>query len=52
MKELFDLKDKVIVITGAGGVLYGSMAKQLAKTGAKIAVLDLKLEREKAIYVR
>ncbi len=41
MQELFDLKDKSVVITGAGGVLCGTMAKALAKTGAKIAVLDL-----------
>ena len=41
MKELFDIKDKVIVITGGGGVLCGTMATALAKAGAKIAVLDL-----------
>ena len=41
MNELFDIKDKVIVITGAGGVLCGTMAKALAKEGAKIAVLDI-----------
>ncbi|NBI40111.1 SDR family NAD(P)-dependent oxidoreductase [[Haemophilus] felis] len=36
--------NKVIVITGAGGVLCGFLAKQLAKTGAKIALLDINLE--------
>ncbi|MHC4643006.1 MAG: SDR family oxidoreductase [Planctomycetota bacterium] len=41
MNELFDIKGKVIVITGAGGVLCGTMAKALAKEGAKIAVLDI-----------
>lgn len=41
MAELFNLKDKVIAITGAGGVLCGSMARGLAESGAKIAVLDL-----------
>ncbi len=41
MKELFDIKGKVIVITGGGGVLCGTMAKALGKAGAKIAVLDL-----------
>ena len=40
MKELFNLKDKVIVITGGGGVLCGTMAKALAKAGAKIALWD------------
>jgi NAD(P)-dependent dehydrogenase (short-subunit alcohol dehydrogenase family) len=41
MKELFDVNDKVIVITGAGGVLCGAMATALAKAGARIAVLDI-----------
>ena len=41
MKELFDVKGKVIAITGGGGVLCGTMAKALGKADAKIAVLDL-----------
>ncbi len=41
MEELFDVKGKVIVITGGGGVLCGTMAKALGEAGAKIAVLDL-----------
>ena len=36
-----NLKDKVIVITGAGGVLCSMFAEALAKTGAKIALLDI-----------
>jgi len=38
---MFEVEDKIIAITGAGGVLCGTMAKHLAKAGAKIAVLDL-----------
>lgn len=34
-------KDKVVVITGAGGILCSMMAKEYAKLGAKVAVLDL-----------
>jgi len=41
MKELFDIRGKVIVITGAGGVLCGTMARALAAAGAKIALLDI-----------
>lgn len=41
MKNPFDIKGKVIAITGAGGVLCGTMAKALARAGAKVAVLDL-----------
>ncbi len=43
------LKNKVIVITGAGGVLCGEMAKDLGKCGAKIAVLDLTKEKADAV---
>jgi len=41
MEDLFDIKDKVIVITGGGGVLCGTMARALGSAGAKIAVLDI-----------
>jgi NAD(P)-dependent dehydrogenase (short-subunit alcohol dehydrogenase family) len=44
MNNLFSVKDKVIAITGGGGVLCGTMAKALAADGAKIAVLDLSSE--------
>ena len=43
-----NLKDKVIVITGAGGVLCSMFAKALAKTGAKIALLDRNIEAAQA----
>lgn len=35
---------KVIVVTGAGGVLCSTLAKALAKEGNKIAVLDLNID--------
>ena len=38
------MKDKVVVITGGGGVLCRTMAKELASEGAKVAILDLSLE--------
>lgn len=44
-----NLKDKVVVITGAGGVLCGMFAEELAKTMAKIALLDLNLEAAQTI---
>jgi NAD(P)-dependent dehydrogenase (short-subunit alcohol dehydrogenase family) len=44
MKDMFSIKDKVAVITGAGGVLGGSIAKSFAQTGAKIVVLDIRQE--------
>lgn len=39
--EVHDLKDKVVVVTGAGGVLCSMMSKALASAGAKVALLDL-----------
>lgn len=43
-----DLSGKVVVVTGAGGVLCSMFAKALAKTNAKIALLDLNEEAAKA----
>ena len=36
-----DLKDKVVVITGAGGVICSTLAKAVGACGAKVALLDL-----------
>lgn len=44
MTTFEELKDKVVVVTGGGGILCGEMAKALALQGAKVAILDLKLE--------
>ena len=43
-----NLEGKVIVITGAGGVLCGAFAEALATTNAKIALLDLNQDRVEA----
>lgn len=39
-----DFTGKVVVVTGAGGVLCGTMAKAFAQAGAKVAALDLNQE--------
>jgi NAD(P)-dependent dehydrogenase (short-subunit alcohol dehydrogenase family) len=44
LNDMFDLQNKVAVITGGGGVLCSTMGKALAQTGAKIAVLDIFIE--------
>ena len=36
-----NLKDKVVVVTGAGGVICSHLAKAVAACGAKVALLDL-----------
>lgn len=40
MKNLFDIKDQVIVITGGCGILGKNIANYLAEQGAKIVILD------------
>lgn len=49
MSAKLDLNGKVAVVTGGGGILCGCMAKALAECGAKVAVLDLKLESAEKI---
>ena len=40
MKNLFSVKDKVVVITGAAGILGTAMVRHFAEEGAKVVVLD------------
>ncbi len=44
-----DLNGKVAVVTGGGGILCGVMAKALAACGAKVAVLDLRVENAQKV---
>lgn len=44
-----DLKDKVAVVTGGGGVLCSTFAEAVAAAGAKVAILDLNAEAAKAV---
>lgn len=44
-----DLKNKVAVVTGGGGVLCGMFAEAIAKAGAKVAILDLREESAQAV---
>ena len=39
-----NLNNKVVVITGAGGIICGGIAESLAGTGAKLALLDINQE--------
>jgi len=49
MSGAFDVKGKVAVVTGGAGVLCAEMCRALAKAGAKVAVLDLRLESAEAL---
>ena len=44
-----NLKGRVAVVTGGGGVLCSSFAKDLASLGVKVAVLDLREEAAQAV---
>jgi NAD(P)-dependent dehydrogenase (short-subunit alcohol dehydrogenase family) len=49
MKNLFNIKDKVVVITGGTGVLGKAIAFHLAEEGAKVVILGRKAEIGDAI---
>ena len=44
-----DLTGKVAVVTGGGGILCSVMAEALAKSGAKVAILDLREENAQKV---
>ena len=46
MKNLFDVTGKVVVMTGACGVLGASIVKYFAAQGAKVVLLDLERAAE------
>lgn len=45
----FDISGKVAVITGAGGIICGTMAREMARAGCKVALLDLFVENAQKI---
>ena len=52
MKNLplnIDYSGKVVVVTGAGGLICGAMARAFAQSGAKVAALDLNEDAVKAL---
>ena len=44
MNEMFSIAGKVAIISGAGGVLGGSIAKSFIKAGAKVVAIDIRQE--------
>ncbi len=47
--QFAEFKEKVVVITGGGGVLCSAMAAELAKQGTKVAILDLRKENARKV---
>lgn len=44
-----DLNNKIIAVTGSGGVICGEFARALAACGAKVALLDINFDAAKKI---
>lgn len=44
-----DFSEKVVVVTGAGGLICGAMARAFAQSGARVAALDLNEDAVKAL---
>lgn len=49
LNQLFNLEKKVAVVIGGGGHLCGEMARGFARAGCSVAVLDIKIEKAKAV---
>lgn len=46
---LFSVHDQVVAITGAAGIIYSCIARGLAERGAKVALLDLMVDKAKEV---
>ncbi|MCB0743112.1 MAG: SDR family oxidoreductase [Ignavibacteriae bacterium] len=44
LNKLFNLQDKVVLLTGGGGILAGEMAKGFLSAGCKVVLLDINEE--------
>ncbi len=49
LSDLFRLEGKVAVLTGAGGLLCGAMARGFGKAGCKVGVFDRDLAKAQAV---
>ena len=49
LDKLFNLKDKVAAVIGAGGHLCSEMAKSFARVGCKVAIIDLRLNKAQLV---
>ena len=52
MNDLFKVNEKVVVVTGATGILAGGAARYLQKNGAKIVYLGRNQEKSGPSPVR
>ncbi len=47
--DMFNLEGKTAVVTGGGGVLCRTMARELAARGASVAILDLRVDAAQSV---
>ncbi len=47
--SLFSIRDQVVAITGAAGIIYGAIGKGLAARGAKVVLLDLLADKAQQV---
>lgn len=52
MNDLFEIKEKVAVITGAGGTLGSEVAESLSKAGVKVVLLTRKISNVEALVAK
>lgn len=45
MNEIFSIENKVAIVTGAGGVLGGSIARSFVRAGARVVAMDIRQEQ-------
>lgn len=44
IEEIFNIKNRTVILTGGGGILAGEMAKGFISAGAKVVLLDINEE--------
>src|SRR5512144_1062101 len=49
LDRLYDVSGRIAVVTGGAGVLCAAICRTLARLGAKVAVLDVKLQPARAL---
>lgn len=49
LEKIYNLSDKTVVLTGAGGHLCSAMAKGYAYAGCKVLITDMRIEKAKKV---